>query len=158
MMRCDEVVLEQRQSREQIMDESRKHKIDIDEAVDGVVERVAESLTVARERIERLERGNIGLTGIVRQIDATVSAISRKDKFWEVLEARLRWHVSDMTSHCCEVESAASAQRDVLLPYDVQKHLAGNTQRIAKILATKSDFEVIREMVALSTRGTRRNW
>lgn len=37
--------------------------------------------------------------------------------------------------------TAACSQDRFVLPMDVQQHVAGNTQRVAKLIAQQADFE-----------------
>jgi hypothetical protein len=76
---------------------------------------------------------------------------------WDVMESKLQNHVLTLSKECTKLEETVSSSKPTLLSEELQRYLAGNTQRIAKLVCTKADFEVIRKIV-MSNDPTTVDW
>jgi len=124
-----------------------KTKLDVNSSLQEIAEALQVQGEGHSESVERVERSNIALAGMYRQMDGTVKNLASRDAFWEKIEAELGASAVKLAKHCNELEAEAVSKRTFSLPYDSQKFIAGSTQKLAETFATKADFDVIRQMV-----------
>ncbi|CAM9323103.1 unnamed protein product, partial [Discosporangium mesarthrocarpum] len=106
-------------------------------------------------KVTNLQRSNISMANMVRRLDAAVHALSTRDLFWEAVEVKLSAHQKSVGDICLQVEETTLKRRSRLtLPKDAQTCLAGDMQRVAKLISTKADYEVIREIAKLDNPET----
>ncbi|CAN0265947.1 unnamed protein product, partial [Laminaria digitata] len=74
--------------------------------------------------------------------------LSCRDLFWEAIVHKLRAHAEAFADVSCRVEAASEEQDRFFLTTELQQYVAGNTQRVAKLIAQQADFEVIQKLVA----------
>ena len=73
--------------------------------------------------------------------------LATRDEMWDVIETKLNNHVKSISDRCGELEESVSSSKPTVMGVGLQRYLAGNCQRIAKLVATKADFVVIQQMI-----------
>jgi len=110
----------------------------------------------------RLEEETAALLSSCAQVQGSVQALATRDSHWAVLDARLHEHYQNLVNHCLVVivrpssssSSASGAEqflqlqgRALLLKKETQDVIATHSYRIAKTIALKADYDVIRNSV-----------
>jgi hypothetical protein len=106
------------------------------------------------EALDALQRSGISNAITVRRLEHVVQNMATKGPFWENTDIKLAAHCEEVGRVCLGVEDC-TVQREkerenlkrggvsLSLTAEAQRLLAGNTQRIAKLLATKADYETL---------------
>jgi hypothetical protein len=108
----------------------------------------------AAEALEALQRSGISNAITVRRLEHVVQNMSTKGPFWENTDIKLAAHCEEVGRVClgvedCTVQFEKAREKErrggvsLSLTAEAQRLLAGNTQRIAKLLATKADYETL---------------
>eukprot|EP00904_Undaria_pinnatifida_P002133 jgi/Undpi1/11920/HiC_scaffold_4.g01619.m1 len=102
------------------------------------------------QKVVTLQRSGVGIVTVLRRMEAGVQALSTKDLFWKAVDAKLGAHKRAVGDVCLQVEEATVSRRSrITLPKEAQACLAGDMQRVAKLMAVKADYEVMRELAKL---------
>ncbi|CAN0270172.1 unnamed protein product [Ascophyllum nodosum] len=116
---------------------------------------VAEVVREQQQRLEdsswRMEKANIGLTMLVRKLERSVHLLSTRGFFWEAIGSKLNAHAEAFGDASWKVETTSDQQNRFVLTLELQQYVAGNTQRVAKLIAQQADFEVLQRLVAATT-------
>eukprot|EP00752_Nemacystus_decipiens_P004826 g4392.t1 len=101
-------------------------------------------------KVLTLQRSGVGTVTVLRKMEAAVHALSTKDLFWKAVDTKLAAHQRAVSDMCLQVEGATVTKRSrITLSKEAQACLAGDMQRVAKLMAVKADYEVIRELAKL---------
>eukprot|EP00624_Nannochloropsis_granulata_P003956 evm.model.NODE_2982_length_36456_cov_21.122120.10 len=109
----------------------------------------------------RLEEETAALLSSCTQLQGSIQALATRDNHWVVLDARLHEHYQNLVNHCLVVivrplsssssppssgpEQLLNLQgRALLLKKETQDVIATHSYRIAKTIALKADYDVIR--------------
>eukprot|EP00903_Cladosiphon_okamuranus_P008557 g8211.t1 len=103
---------------------------------------VREQQQQREESSKRVERANLGLTVLVKKLERSLFVLSSKGLFWEAMGNKLKAHAEAFADASCRVEAASEEQDRFVLTTELQHYVAGNTQRVAKLICQKADFEV----------------
>ncbi|CAM9607803.1 unnamed protein product [Pylaiella littoralis] len=104
----------------------------------------------AAHQVLTLQRSGVGIVTVLRKMEAAVQTLSTKDLFWKAVDTKLTAHQRAVGDVCLQVEDATVAKRSrITLSKEAQACLAGDMQRVAKLMAVKADYEVIRELAKL---------
>ncbi|CBN79691.1 hypothetical protein Esi_0368_0016 [Ectocarpus siliculosus] len=114
----------------------------------------------AAQMVSTLQRSSVGIVTVLRKMEAGVHALSTKDLFWKAVDVKLAAHQRAVGEVCLDVEDATVSRRSrITLSKEAQACLAGDMQRVAKLMAVKADYEVIRELAKLDTpEQTGQDW
>ncbi|KAG5189909.1 hypothetical protein JKP88DRAFT_286456 [Tribonema minus] len=115
------------------------------------------------DALEALQRSGVANALALRRVETAFQSLASKGLFWESTDIKLAAHVEEVARVSLQVEAAAAAapperasernggKRGGSAPPgaphlapDALRVLAGNTQRVAKLIAAKADYEVIR--------------
>ncbi|CAM9243513.1 unnamed protein product, partial [Ectocarpus fasciculatus] len=100
------------------------------------------------ESSRRVERANLSLTLLVKKLERSLFVLSSRDLFWEEVGTKLKAHAEAFADASCRVEVTSEEQDRFVLTVELQQYIAGNTQRVAKLICQKADFEVIQKLTA----------
>ncbi|CAM9146616.1 unnamed protein product, partial [Ectocarpus sp. 4 AP-2014] len=100
------------------------------------------------ESSRRVERANLSLTLLVKKLERSLFVLSSRDLFWEEVGTKLKAHAEAFADASCRVEATSEEQDRFVLTVELQQYIAGNTQRVAKLICQKADFEVIQKLTA----------
>lgn len=108
----------------------------------------------------RLENQTSGLVETQRQMQGTVQSLATRDNHWTVLEARLQEHSEALVHHCLATtvssssssssassSSPSSSPVTLTMKKEAKDMIATHSYRVAKTIALKADYEVIRRSV-----------
>jgi len=101
-----------------------------------------------------MDDANITTQGMIADLEEAHKKLATRDKMWDQIEAKLSHHVMTLGKECTNLEETVSSSKPTNLGPELQRYLAGNTQRIAKLVCTKADFEVIRKIVVSNDPAT----
>ncbi|CAM9882375.1 unnamed protein product, partial [Phaeothamnion confervicola] len=101
------------------------------------------------DAVRRAQRSAAATASICRRAEAAVAALASKDRFWRAIDYRLEAHVEAAVEACCKVE-AVSERGGAALAWtpEVVAEVAGNLQRVAKLVAAKADHTVLARLTA----------
>ncbi|CAM9419745.1 unnamed protein product, partial [Hapterophycus canaliculatus] len=104
----------------------------------------------AAHNVSTLQRSGVGIVTVLRKMEAGVQALSTRDLFWKAVDVKLSAHQRAVSDLCLQVERDTVTRRSrITLSKEAQACLAGDMQRVAKLIATKADYDVIRELAKL---------
>ncbi|GMH78339.1 hypothetical protein TL16_g07764 [Triparma laevis f. inornata] len=138
---------EQEDSTVKITGEAAKSKDGLNSAISELHDQLKVTNTSVIDQAQDFEDSNFALQGAIADLNDDLNKIATKDKLWDVIQAKLHHHIKTLGTECTQLEESVSSSKPTVLPMQLQRYLAGNTQRIAKLIATKADFEVIRKIV-----------
>ncbi|CAM9153187.1 unnamed protein product, partial [Hapterophycus canaliculatus] len=110
------------------------------------------------DRMTSLERSNVSVVTTMRHLQRSVNALATKEGRWDRLEVQTTQHVQVLGEHLAEMEGAASYTESFSLSPATQKHLSAVSQMVAKIMATRADYEVTRQAVNRKNPGEDTDW
>ena len=99
-------------------------------------------------QMERLERSAIALATLVRKLEGVVGAVATRDGQGDRLDAELDAQRERLARHCNELEASAISKRAFSMPYSEQRYIAATVREVARLIADRADFEVIRQLCA----------
>ncbi|CAB1118783.1 unnamed protein product [Ectocarpus sp. CCAP 1310/34] len=138
------------------------------------------------DRMVSLERSNVSVVTTMRRLQRSLDALATKEGRWDRLEVQTKRHVQVLGGHLADLEGAATCAEPfrphhhltplssneflatrrkasaVCVPLSLspamQKHLSAVSQMVAKIVATRADYEVTRQAVNRKNPGEDSDW
>ncbi|CAM9270644.1 unnamed protein product, partial [Chrysoparadoxa australica] len=116
--------------------------------LEDVGEAIGHAMADQRDRTSTLERQGINLALIARQAEQAVQTFARKELMWQGVDLKLTAHSRGLRDVALGVERASLSTpgNQFTLTTEAARSLAGDMQRIGKLIAQKADYEVIREI------------
>ncbi len=133
---------------------TEKVKLNLSSAIADLDERLQKQAQSLEDEVQNFSDENIAIQGTIADLNDDLNKLATKAELWDIIEAKLDHHVKTLGKECTELEESVSSSTPTVLSMHLQRYLAGNTQRIAKLLATKADFEVIRKIVTHTDPAT----
>eukprot|EP00752_Nemacystus_decipiens_P016768 g15005.t1 len=110
------------------------------------------------DRMTSLERSNVSVVTSMRRLQKSFDALATKEGRWDRLEVQTKRHVQVLGGHLAEMEGAATCAEPFSLSPAMQKHLSAVAQMVAKIMATRADYEVTRQAVNRKNPAEDTDW
>ncbi|GMH55713.1 hypothetical protein TrST_g11605 [Triparma strigata] len=145
---------EQEDSTAKIAEQAASTKSGLNSAIAELHDQLKVTNTTVTDQAQDFEDSNFALQGAIADLNDDLNKLATKSELWDVIQAKLDHHVKTLGKECTQLEESVSSSKPTVLPMNLQRYLAGNTQRIAKLVATKADFEVIRKIVSHSDPTT----
>jgi hypothetical protein len=137
------------------IDENRQGAIELERSLSKALATFAEEQEASMKSVQR---SNIALLTMVRAMDNTVSALATKDRRWDRVDAQCKAHAQSLGKKLVQFESRASVSEPFSMAMDEQKSLAGVCQMVAKLIATKADFEITRQAMVKKNPADVTDW
>jgi len=122
-----------------------------------IEEKLSKQATTLEDEVQNFNDESFNMQGTITGLNDDLLKLATRDKLWDVIDAKLSHHVKTLGKECSALEETASSSKPAVMSVHLQRYLAGNTQRIAKLVCTKADFEVIRRIV-VSTEPELVDW
>ncbi|CBJ33731.1 myosin-like antigen [Ectocarpus siliculosus] len=110
------------------------------------------------DRMTSLERSNVSVVTTMRRLQRSLDALATKEGRWDRLEVQTKRHVQVLGGHLADLEGAATCAEPFSLGPAMQKHVSAVSQMVAKIVATRADYEVTRQAVNRKNPGEDSDW
>ncbi|CAN0150297.1 unnamed protein product, partial [Ectocarpus sp. 4 AP-2014] len=110
------------------------------------------------DRMTSLERSNVSVVTTMRRLQRSLDALATKEGRWDRMEVQTKRHVQVLGGHLADLEGAATCAEPFSLGPAMQKHLSAVSQMVAKIVATRADYEVTRQAVNRKNPGEDSDW
>eukprot|EP00903_Cladosiphon_okamuranus_P010191 g9650.t1 len=110
------------------------------------------------DRMTSLERSNVSVVTSMRRLQKSLDALATKEGRWDRLEVQTKRHVQVLGGHLAEMEGAATCAEPFSLAPAMQKHLSAVSQMMAKIVATRADYEVTRQAINRKNPAEDSDW
>ena len=141
---------ETKEANTKVLEQSDKTKSFLTSSIADVVESAKYQQTSMEDELQNINDENVSMQSAIADVTDDINKLATREEMWDVIETKLTHHVKTLSKECTILEEAVQSNKPQNLPPHLQRYLAGNTQRIAKLLATKADFEVIRRIVVHS--------
>ncbi|EWM24285.1 hypothetical protein Naga_100020g29 [Nannochloropsis gaditana] len=115
--------------------------------------------TESTDQLLRLEQDIEGLSGSYEQLHGSVQALVTRSNHWAALDVRLQEYHESLVKHCRHIFARSSLSsygpdqvlqlqgRGLLLKKETVDLIASHSYRIAKTIALKADYDIIRHNV-----------
>ncbi|CAM9350414.1 unnamed protein product [Chrysoparadoxa australica] len=87
---------------------------------------------------------------LMRRTEHSVQVLASKTAFWEEYEEKLGAHAENLAMTCSSIESVSNKADRFSFPTEMRRKVAGNIQRIAKLITAKADHEVLQKISSLT--------
>ena len=138
---------ESRDNNVKLIEQNMQTKLSLGSSIADLEEKLNVTNKQLDDEVQNFSDENFSMQGAIADLSDDLTKLATRSNMWDAIAKKLDHHVKTLGQECANLEESASSSKPTLLSIDLQRYLAGNTQRIAKLIATKADFEVIRKIV-----------
>lgn len=149
-----EVKKEIKDETKKLFEQNTNTKMSLGSSIADVEEKLSQTINKLDDEVQNFNDETFAVQGSIADLNEELTKLATKSNMWDAIEKKLEHHVRTLGKECTTLEEGASSSKPTTLSLPLQRYLAGNTQRIAKLIATKADFEVIRKIVMATDPAT----
>ena len=138
---------EQKAASLKLIEQSTQVKVNLTSAIADVKETLKNHMKETGDTLQNVEDESITMQNSIVDLNEELNKLATRENMWEQMEVKLQNHIKTISDQCSELEESVSSSKPTVMSQGMQRYLAGNCQRIAKLLATKADFFIIQRMV-----------
>jgi chromosome segregation ATPase len=125
-----------------LFEQNTNTKMSLGSTIADVEEKLNQTSNKLEDEVQNFNDETFALQGSVADLNEELTKLATRSNMWDIIQKKLEHHVKSLGKECTALEEGASSSKPTTLSLALQRYLAGNTQRIAKLIATKADFEV----------------